>query len=165
MDYPRPASGRTAGGASALNGQGQAAGWAGPFGGTFNTEPSTHAVLWSGGAATDLGTLPGATDSGAFALNGRGEVVGSAYFNPSAAGEAIGMRLGESNPLRRLFRTNSTRRAFVWRAGHMADLNDLIPPDSGWTLVEARGINDRGQIVGNGEHNGQQRAFLLTPLR
>ncbi len=160
-----PPAGAQQGGASALNGQGQAAGWAGPFGGTFNTEPSTHAVLWSGGAATDLGTLPGATDSGAFALNGRGEVVGFAEYEPSAAGEAIGMRLRESNPLRRLFRTNSTRRAFMWRAGRMADLNDLIPRASGWTLAEAHGINDRGQIVGDGEHDGQQRAFLLTPLR
>jgi len=151
--------------ASALNSQGQAAGWAGTFGGTFNTELSTRAVLWRGGVATDLGTLPGAADSGASALNGRGEVVGYADFMPSAAGEAIGMRLRGSNPLRRLFRTHYTGRAFVWRAGRMADLNDLIPPDSGWTLAEAHGINDRGQIVGGGKRNGQQRAFLLTPLR
>ncbi len=151
--------------ANALNDQGQVAGTAWLLAGTFNTEQSVRAVLWSGGAATDLGTLPGAAGSGASALNGRGEVVGSADFSPSAAGEALGMRLRESNPLRRLFRTHYTRRAFVWRAGRMADLNDLIPPDSGWTLAEARGINDRGQIVGDGEHNGQERAFLLTPLR
>jgi len=147
--------------ASALNSQGRAAGSAGTFIGTF----SLHAVLWSGGVATYLGTLPGAANSKAFALNGRGEVVGFADFDPSAAGEAIGTHLRESNPLRRLFRTNFTRRAFVWRAGRMADLNDLIARDSGWTLAEAHGINDRGQIVGDGEHNGQQRAFLLTPLR
>ncbi len=147
--------------ASALNSQGRAAGSAGTFIGTF----SQHAVLWSGGAATYLGTLPGAANSKAFALNGRGEVVGFADFDPSAAGEAIGTRLRGSNPLRRLFRTHYTSRAFVWRAGRMADLNDLIPSDSGWTLAEAHGINDRGQIVGDGEHNGQGRAFLLTPLR
>jgi len=151
--------------ASALNSQGQAAGSAWRFGGTFNTEPSAHAVLWRGGVVIDLGTLPGAAGSGASALNGRGEVVGFAEYEPSAAGEALGMRLRGSNPLRRLFRTHYTSRAFVWRAGRMADLNDLIPPDSGWTLVDACGINDRGQIVGDGEHNGQERAFLLTPLR
>src|SRR6185503_7829555 len=40
---------------------------------------------------------------------------------------------------------------------------DLIPQDSGWTLISARGINNQGQIVGFGTHNGQTRAFLLTP--
>jgi probable HAF family extracellular repeat protein len=44
-------------------------------------------------------------------------------------------------------------------------LNDLIPRDSDWTLESARGINDRGQIVGQGQHHGQERAFLLTPIR
>lgn len=151
--------------ASALNDQGQVAGQAAGSAGTFIGTFSLHAVLWRGGVATDLGTLPGAAGGGASALNGRGEVVGFAEYEPSAAGEAIGMRLRGSNPLRRLFRTHYTSRAFVWRAGRMADLNDLIPPDSGWTLAEAQGINDRGQIVGMGTHNRQQRAFLLTPLR
>jgi len=45
----------------------------------------------------------------------------------------------------------------------MVDLNDRIPSDSGWVLVDARDINNEGQIVGNGVHNGQRRAFLLTP--
>ncbi len=151
--------------ASALNDQGQVVGEAASFGGLFNADFRLRAVLWSSGVVVDLGTLPGAAGSGASALNGRGEVVGFAEYEPSAAGEALGMRLRGSNPLRRLFRTHYTSRAFVWRAGRMADLNDLIPSDSGWTLAEAHGINDRGQIVGDGEHNGQGRAFLLTPLR
>jgi probable HAF family extracellular repeat protein len=33
---------------------------------------------------------------------------------------------------------------------------------SGWVLIQARGINDGGQIVGQGLRNGQQRAFRLT---
>jgi hypothetical protein len=41
----------------------------------------------------------------------------------------------------------------------MRDLTMLLPAGSGWTLEAASGINDRGQIVGNGS-NG---AFLLTP--
>jgi probable HAF family extracellular repeat protein len=47
----------------------------------------------------------------------------------------------------------------------MQDLNNLLAPDSDWTLASANGINDRGQIVGygighlpNGPH-----AFLLNP--
>ncbi len=47
----------------------------------------------------------------------------------------------------------------------MQDLNSLIPAGSGWALSVARDINDAGQIVGEGVINGQQRAFLLTPVR
>lgn len=54
-------------------------------------------------------------------------------------------------------------RAFLFDSTGMRDLNSLIPDTAGWTLVEARGINDAGQIVGYGRHNGQPRAFLLTP--
>jgi hypothetical protein len=48
----------------------------------------------------------------------------------------------------------------------MYDLNDLVPPDSGWELWGAIAINDAGQIVGSGMRNGveHQRAFLLTPI-
>jgi probable HAF family extracellular repeat protein len=46
----------------------------------------------------------------------------------------------------------------------MVDLNDLIRPDRGLHLHTARGINDRGQIVGMGRNaNGEQRAFRFTP--
>ncbi|MCH8912583.1 MAG: immunoglobulin domain-containing protein [Planctomycetes bacterium] len=46
----------------------------------------------------------------------------------------------------------------------MIDLNDLIPPDSGWTLHEAKDINESGQIVGWGLNpDGLGRGFLLTP--
>ncbi len=46
----------------------------------------------------------------------------------------------------------------------MTDLNTLIPPNSGWILTEARGINDAGQITGTGTINGETHAFLLTPV-
>jgi RHS repeat-associated protein len=40
-------------------------------------------------------------------------------------------------------------------------LNDLIPPNSGWNLVTAAGINDSGDIVGWGYYNGAQLAYRL----
>jgi hypothetical protein len=55
-------------------------------------------------------------------------------------------------------------RAFVWFNGMMFDLNELVNPDSGWTLDAAYGINDAGQIVGSGLWNGQATAFRLDPL-
>lgn len=54
------------------------------------------------------------------------------------------------------------RRAFRWTIGGMKDLNSLLPGGSGWVLSEAWDINDRGQIVGNGLHNGKSRAFRLN---
>jgi hypothetical protein len=61
---------------------------------------------------------------------------------------------------------NATLHAFlIDTAGTMRDLNDLIPPDSGWVLQRADGINDAGQISGYGSApNGSTRAFLLTPV-
>jgi hypothetical protein len=45
----------------------------------------------------------------------------------------------------------------------MQDLNKMISPRSGWVLLQANGINDAGQIVGDGLFHGQSHAFLLTP--
>jgi len=46
----------------------------------------------------------------------------------------------------------------------MVDLNTLIPANSGWTLTEAHGINNLGQIAGSGAINREGHAFLLTPV-
>ena len=55
--------------------------------------------------------------------------------------------------------------AFLWNGKKTLDLNTLIPGNSGWKLREATGINDKGQICGNGLFNDQKRAFLLTPVK
>ena len=47
----------------------------------------------------------------------------------------------------------------------MEDLNSLISPNLGWTLMLAQAINDDGQICGYGSGpSGQSDAFLLTPM-
>jgi probable HAF family extracellular repeat protein len=54
--------------------------------------------------------------------------------------------------------------AFVYNGQKMLDLNNLIPPNTGWSLYVANGINDAGEIVGYGTRNGTNlHAFLLTP--
>jgi hypothetical protein len=57
----------------------------------------------------------------------------------------------------------ATVRAAALVGGTLLDLGMLAPTGAGWTLEVARGINDRGVIVGNGFLNGEQRAFLLVP--
>jgi probable HAF family extracellular repeat protein len=101
-----------------------------------------HAAKWSTtGTIKDLGTLPEGTYSVAFGVNRNGQIVG--YGNIA----------------------NNAPHAFLWTsAGGMQDLNDLIPPNSGWVLINANAINDVGQITGYGTRNGQNRAFLLTPV-
>jgi len=41
------------------------------------------------------------------------------------------------------------------------NLNDLLPPDSGWDLQGAVAINNAGQIVGSGEHDGRHAMFRI----
>jgi len=46
----------------------------------------------------------------------------------------------------------------------MRNLNNLLLPNSGWELNSVVGINNKGQIIGTGKFNGQNRAFILTPV-
>jgi hypothetical protein len=55
------------------------------------------------------------------------------------------------------------RAAALWVSGVIGDLNGLIPSDSGWYLMKANDINDRGDIVGYGWFGDRIHAFLLTP--
>ena len=103
-----------------------------------------HAALWDAGGVHDLGTLPGNKVSRANAINTQGQVVGAASIINELA--------------------TSPTHAVQWENGQIYDLNDRIPAGAGWVLGEAYGINDEGQIVGTGVHNGVgSRAFLLTP--
>jgi probable HAF family extracellular repeat protein len=106
----------------------------------------SHAFLWQKGTMRDLGALGAGRYSEALGLNAKGDVVG--WSGTEADHDPFGGR---------------RRAAFLYRDGAMLDLNRLIPADSGWTLSEARAINDRGQVIGVGRRDGQPRGFLLTP--
>jgi probable HAF family extracellular repeat protein len=114
-----------------INEAGQVVGFADTSGG------DRHAFLYSNGTMQDLGTL-GGTKSFAYSINEAGQVVGAAEIS------------GET-----------TRHAFLYSDGTMQDLNDLLPAGSGWVLHQAFAINNAGEIVGYGIHNGVTRAFLL----
>ncbi len=123
--------------ANGLNAQGVAVGSSVMSGG------GQHAFYSSSGMGGmmlhDLGTL-GGTNSQAFCINAGGIIVGTADT------------------------TNGMPHAFMYSGGMMRDLNDLVPTNCGWVLMEARGINDTNQIVGSGMIGGMLHAFLLTPV-
>jgi probable HAF family extracellular repeat protein len=121
--------------ALAINNLGQVVGWADASGGY---QAFLHTGTGSLILSDDLGTLGGDL-SQALAINNLGQVVGWA-------------ETGSDN-----------NDAFLYSNGSMLDLNSLIPSNSGWTFQQATGINDNGQICGNGLCDGQEEAFLLTP--
>lgn len=130
--------------ASAVNDLGQAVGESHP---PFGSRP----VLWNNDAAhtpVDLPLLPGDNYGSAIAVNNLGHVLGwSAYAVPGT------WNLGPA-------------RYVVWRDGAVFDLQSLLDSasGSGWTITSVTAINNLGQIVGNGSHNGQPAAFLMTPV-
>jgi probable HAF family extracellular repeat protein len=114
----------------------------------FQGKSIGHAVLWTQSdgrtRVKDLGTLPGGFQAFATALNNVGQVVGASDYKQSGGLD----------------------HAFVWSAATgMQDLNLLIPARAGWTLWQANGINDLGQITGKGTINQETHAFLLTPTQ
>ena len=169
----------------AINSLGQVAGFS-----TLTGNTSTHAVLWSNGTKRDLGTL-GGTHSAAYAINTFGEVTGSATtaldtaqhaflwqpnlvpamkdlgtlaggtfsegYGISGAGDVVGYSTAAND---------SSQKAFLWQSSiGLQDLNTLIDPASGWTLLEAHGISEDGSyITGIGTLNGERHAFLLKSL-
>lgn len=107
---------------------------------TNNPSNDYHAFLWRNGQIQDLGTLGGG-QSKATAVNDAGQIVG---FADTAS-------------------VNGDREAFVWQNNVMYDLNKLIPAGTNWRLGSATGINELGQIVGEGFLGNDSRGFVLTP--
>jgi probable HAF family extracellular repeat protein len=88
---------------------------------------------------TDLGTLGGVTSEG-LTINTSGQVVGEADTS------------------------GNVYNAFVYSNGSMINLNSVIAPGSGLTLLEAEGINGAGDIYGEAaDASGNNYAFELTP--
>lgn len=105
---------------------------------TLPGDEKVHGYAWQSGGIKDLGTL-GGDFSLALGVNNGGQIVGGA--------ETTGGEL----------------RATLWTTGKATDLNTLIPSGSGWHLIVAGGINDKGQIAGYGIVGDTVHAFLLTP--
>jgi probable HAF family extracellular repeat protein len=147
--------------AAALNNRGQIVGAA-----FTDAEPSSsdhHAVLWHNSLASDLGTLPGGSQSHAWDITDAGDIVsladtadGSdrACLWPEDAVEQLGTLTGADSGARAIDSRREVEggartsggyvHAFVWQAGAMCDLGTL----PGHTHSRAYDINDDGDVVG-----------------
>ena len=98
-------------------------------------------VIWADGTATLLNTLPGFNRQGeAYDINKRGWVIGDTCGDPACT-------------------------AFVYNRHRMFDLNaQTTASGAGWVLSHASAINDAGIIVGTGTFNGEDHAFMATPV-
>ena len=99
----------------------------------------SHAFVWTGQRMIDLGTL-GGSQSYAYGINNSDLVVGASFVTG-----------------------NEEEHGFVYSNGVLADLNDLLPLGSGWTIDNAYAVNNTGDILATGTLNGQSFAVELTP--
>jgi probable HAF family extracellular repeat protein len=143
------------------------------LGSCSDTSGNTHVVVWQNGTATDLGTIgagPPYEGNSVSAINNLGHVVG---YQQISTGAVDGFLLSNgkitdlgANFLPKAINDNDVvvGGPFIWSGGTLQNLNDLIPPGSGFTLADANGINNNGQIVVTGYNaQGYYHTFLLTP--
>jgi probable HAF family extracellular repeat protein len=143
----------------------------------------TGAVIWEpSGKLTVLSTFPGEIDSVGRAINDLGQVTGQANTTSTAhaflwtksatvdldtngSANSLGLAINNHSVVVGFFAlTDTNDHGFAYINGKMRDLNTLIPAHTGWVLNQANGINDAGEIVGDGVLNGENHGFLLKPV-
>jgi len=153
---------------------------AGAVAGTSDPDAS----IWSNGKVKDVGILPGYDYSTGVALSESGILIGTAAVAgedlpvgfvyegstmtkiPPLTGDNIVVPHGVNDSGTVVGTSSSnyiTVRAFIFRNGVAQELSTLISRASGWTVIQAYGINNKGQIIGLGVNGGAQHAILLNP--
>ena len=132
-----------------------------------------RAFIWDDGKVTELPPIPGGITSEGEAINSFGDVAGRGrFFDPeldATVWRAFAYVDGEAiriDPLAGFTESialdiNNAQivvggsfdfdiRAFVWKDGVLADLNDLTRPSFNGDMTVASGINHTGQIIARG---------------
>jgi probable HAF family extracellular repeat protein len=166
---------------SALSGVALGINKSGQIVGMTRNAGADHAMLWSNGEGQDLGTFGGSGGSTAKAINDNGQVsiltrFGTNTYNAiwsngvlqdwlpdlgSGSADVSGMN-NAGQLVGSMGMGGSSLHAILWQDGAIIDLNSLVE-GTGWTLLCATDINDKGQIVGYGTNGSGYSAFLLTP--
>ena len=147
----------------------------------------THAFITgpNGVGMIDIGTLGGAIASSSSGINDSGQVVGTSYIEGDVSAFAfitglngIGMinlgtlggfysfanAINDSGEVVGLAATAiGELHSFIFSHEGITDLSLLAPVvTAGWTDIVVNSINNNGQMVGYGDHNGNKEAFLLS---
>jgi probable HAF family extracellular repeat protein len=179
--------------AHCINNSGQIAGYSQKKVGSAGGSPiyAEHAFSYSGGSMTDLGTLPGGSNSRAYGINDSGQIVGYGDIDITGDIHAFLYSNGSMTDLTPLLPTYNSQaydinnngeivgylgagfhHPFILRNGTVSDLTTLIDDSaSGWNFFNwtttqpgSYSINDAGWIAGTGTApDGQPHAYLLTP--
>jgi len=100
--------------------------------------------IWHGFVQSDRTVMDLGMSTFPYAINDKGQILGD-FCAPTSTSYCV-------------------EHPFLYRNGVLIDLNSLLPPGSGWELIAAFDINNRGQIVGYGRRDNHFRAYLLSPL-
>ena len=117
--------------------------------GEFNVNEPTDRIngsfLLRNGKFTDLGQLPGYDVIDGFDLNDQSQIVGLARAVNSSNEPDVG---------------------FIWQAGVIENINNLIDPNAGIAIDRAVSINELGQILAqaNSQELNATVAVILTPV-
>ena len=174
-----------------LNNNGSFLGAASDSGEQFQETPiPSRTYLVKNGQVTDVGFLPNRLNTGPLFLNDSDQIVGVGFadspddpINPpqyylwqngaiagltgfprgfqaqgfSNTGQIVGYLHDDSTANRYACRYDLNTHTLV-------NLDATVGSAAGWKLDYATTINDAGQIIGQGQHNGKSRTYLLTPL-
>jgi probable HAF family extracellular repeat protein len=156
---------------------------------TFDTnyDATVLSAIYSNGTLQEIGSLGGRITYG-YAINSLGHVVGTSMIDIWGTTHAFFYHEGQIEDISRSYDTSSNTSSindrdeivgswrieadadfiyggFLYKDGMWTDISELFPPNSGWTIQYAAAINNAGQILGGGMHNGAPRLFLLTPVK
>jgi probable HAF family extracellular repeat protein len=140
-------------------------------------ESMMRAWVWRSGTMTDIGTL-GGPQAAAYAINNAGQIVGFAqtstdadhgfiYQNGKMTDIGLNVFPYAINNNGVIAGSGGCGSAIIVSAGKCQNLQTLIPAGSGYTLMEAKGINDKGQIIAYAQSESDPghpvHAVVLTP--
>ena len=147
----------------------------------FSSEPHAY-ISFGGGGMTDLGTFGGerswgtaindSTDlAGVIVTNGDylgfvrvGGSVQYLSFGSGLYSWAEGININKQVVGYAAISASGTVRGFLWDTNNgIRNLQDLVPEDCPWTIIDASAINDHGQIAATGLSGGKIHALLLSP--
>jgi probable HAF family extracellular repeat protein len=99
---------------------------------------TTHAFIFADGAPSDIDTFNSAGSVGS-----------------SVSGGVVAGSFSQADGTQHAFRYSTDTGS--------VDLNTLVAAESGWVLTAAKAVNASGAIAGQGQFNGVDAAWVLTP--